>query len=1069
MATSRVVPTVPLIGQPAVKTQFHTNWGFIRDDHNLLDARITTLEGSPGGNGGVDFGSNTIVVSEQAGATPGAKLAAALALVGTSSPGSYRVLVTNSGVEYMNTQQLVIPTHGGHTTEVMGWGMPVIRRNDLNTAREVFFASGPGTVHITGIDGKSNSGEGTGVGGEPPPGAGFFLIPSGTLKAARITHCRFVDIPKTYIINCSRGGVEEITMSHNYFENIGGGGHLVAGDVTNGLGFDTVEISHNVCVNVRTELFSADRGNFGSHGPVQNKNIRIVGNRWTLTPSFTLVGKNSVFACSCSENVLIADNVIEGCQASVFRLEDVAQQFVISNNVVNRMINWPLATAGEARYYEFSGVHLMDCFNGSIIGNIFRDMIYAGISVENNVEKGRAKRIIIAANHIIGSGYAGISIEGGPDVPPTSTSPGHLTNVIDIPTKILQPYDDMAFYIGGNMVGHITKTIAQTGQRTLANCGRGIVLNADYDIRWTGANKFYECDGPAVWEVGRPLLNSSPIGPIDHTCLTEFELSAPLFRGTRFKNDSARGKTTIGAVTAGFAGWIDLMDLGSMARGILDIGFMGPDGNNHFAYLITEVNHVGVGPTLVHTPLRANKTGPYGDVEVQVVGNRTLQARVSSTSTLGTTVAWSVDFQGERWLESSPPAINRCKEYKMLYAGFDGTNDWLGPNAMTLGTAAVAEQLIPRTIGVPFGDMNGGLGEQAAFDGVTNNSNGTCAQKAGAANVTFAYIGKAYHEKHIFSKAVVHGSNNAGFWSSAEPPSTIEIYGKVGMPGDDNDGTLIGSLAFTDTANQSAGQTVTSTDLVNGYTHIWARLSHNVAAGNLTCNVRQLVLHDQSATASKQLFWSAWFAPTLETWAANMPIVHIGPASAPIFRLALTSTGRIEVVCAGGAVAVRSVTGVNLNNATGLTFGRMYHLTGSIDSAATPSPTFWLAANRLSILDTAGAQSFCPANATLIQDGANGAIGWVPETADQGAAPAKYNGVLGDVFISAQYVPDIATAAAYTEGLYREPYYLAEDGIGIAGGLAPPRIFLSAGMSRNSLVYHTNRGTAGGFTLNGVM
>jgi hypothetical protein len=75
------------------------------------------------------------------------------------------------------------------------------------------------------------------------------------------------------------------------------------------------------------------------------------------------------------------------------------------------------------------------------------------------------------------------------------------------------------------------------------------------------------------------------------------------------------------------------------------------------------------------------------------------------------------------------------------------------------------------------------------------------------------------------------------------PNVTIQIYGKTGgAPASSVDGTVIGTTgAFADTANESAGRAITSTDVTTLWDYIWARVTHDGAANIVA--VAELVLN----------------------------------------------------------------------------------------------------------------------------------------------------------------------------------------------------------------------------------
>lgn len=154
-------------------------------------------------------------------------------------------------------------------------------------------------------------------------------------------------------------------------------------------------------------------------------------------------------------------------------------------------------------------------------------------------------------------------------------------------------------------------------------------------------------------------------------------------------------------------------------------------------------------------------------------------------------------------------------------------------NTFMLKTFALV--LIDRTLGTAFGDMTGNGNLAASFDGVTNTIKTSCSRSAGA-TVSNSFIGKTLAAPKIFGQAKLYAANDDGFVQSIDPTVTINIRGKNGAaPASNTDGTIVGTLVFTDTANESGGRTVTSTDLVTVWDHLFADISHNGVANRMTC------------------------------------------------------------------------------------------------------------------------------------------------------------------------------------------------------------------------------------------
>jgi hypothetical protein len=169
-------------------------------------------------------------------------------------------------------------------------------------------------------------------------------------------------------------------------------------------------------------------------------------------------------------------------------------------------------------------------------------------------------------------------------------------------------------------------------------------------------------------------------------------------------------------------------------------------------------------------------------------------------------------------------------------------NQLIGFGAFTDASGGT-ETLVDRTTGTIFGDMTtGGDFRSALYDGTTNQAlgggAGPCPYKTG----TSGYVGKSYSAGKKFSKAIVYGPNDDGFVYASNPSVTLTVYGKNGSnPANSTDGTSIGSLTFTDTGNESAGRTITSTDTVTAYDRIWVTVS---GAGSQSYSMAEIVLYE---------------------------------------------------------------------------------------------------------------------------------------------------------------------------------------------------------------------------------
>lgn len=134
---------------------------------------------------------------------------------------------------------------------------------------------------------------------------------------------------------------------------------------------------------------------------------------------------------------------------------------------------------------------------------------------------------------------------------------------------------------------------------------------------------------------------------------------------------------------------------------------------------------------------------------------------------------------------------------------------------------------IPGGTGTVFGTTPSLNALTAIFDGVTNQAGSACAQATG----TNFYVGKTFSTPKAINKVTCHGSNSSGYIASSNPSVTITLYGKQGAaPASPTDGTSLGSITFTDTANEAAARDITSSDQATLWDHVWINITVGASA-----------------------------------------------------------------------------------------------------------------------------------------------------------------------------------------------------------------------------------------------
>jgi hypothetical protein len=149
--------------------------------------------------------------------------------------------------------------------------------------------------------------------------------------------------------------------------------------------------------------------------------------------------------------------------------------------------------------------------------------------------------------------------------------------------------------------------------------------------------------------------------------------------------------------------------------------------------------------------------------------------------------------------------------------------------------------------GTAFGDLNGGGGLAGAFDSDVTEVLADCAINSGSSH---RYIGKLFSEPRYIRRILIYGSSDQGFNQSTNAAMTFHVYAKNGgAPANDTDGTLIGTLNITDTADESAGRQI-ECDESEAWDRVWVRIQND---GGATFNiaVAELQFYESSV-------WTEW-------------------------------------------------------------------------------------------------------------------------------------------------------------------------------------------------------------------
>lgn len=153
--------------------------------------------------------------------------------------------------------------------------------------------------------------------------------------------------------------------------------------------------------------------------------------------------------------------------------------------------------------------------------------------------------------------------------------------------------------------------------------------------------------------------------------------------------------------------------------------------------------------------------------------------------------------------------------------------------------------------GTPIGDMTDNGGLAAAFDGETSETRANSAKSTTDAR---GYIGLTPSSAKNFAKAFIYGSSDQGFRENSNPSVTINIRGKNGAaPSNRVDGTVVGTITFTDTADESAGREITSSNTTSTWDHLFAEIDTGAASGqNAYC--AELKMYSGNNASARAVF-----------------------------------------------------------------------------------------------------------------------------------------------------------------------------------------------------------------------
>ncbi len=112
----------------------------------------------------------------------------------------------------------------------------------------------------------------------------------------------------------------------------------------------------------------------------------------------------------------------------------------------------------------------------------------------------------------------------------------------------------------------------------------------------------------------------------------------------------------------------------------------------------------------------------------------------------------------------------------------------------------------------------------AARDGDTTQTFGDCALKDTGSSES--YLGIQPSPDASVYKVVVYGASDQGYIVAASPSVTIELRGHTARPNAGDEGTLLGSVTFLDSATTNSKE-IESNDKATKWDAVWVRVINN--------------------------------------------------------------------------------------------------------------------------------------------------------------------------------------------------------------------------------------------------
>jgi hypothetical protein len=266
-----------------------------------------------------------------------------------------------------------------------------------------------------------------------------------------------------------------------------------------------------------------------------------------------------------------------------------------------------------------------------------------------------------------------------------------------------------------------------------------------------------------------------------------------------------------------------------------------------YTYLIEEGNdfEIGVGVYNSSTPsitratvLKSKISGVAGTTKMSLAGSATIAIILSAADLALIEMNRALNLTMLQVADNSNLPIftdQRIADHfdVLTYVDVAGATNLVSSVAGVLRPSA-SSSAISQATGTATHDGSATRGTNW-YDGVTGQDDNNTSFTTGSS----FYQRRQYSPAKAIAKAVIHGSNNAGY-ATGTPLITITLYGKNGTaPASGTDGTVLGSISFTDLANESVGRDIVSTDLTTTWDYVWTNIT-----GATGLQVAEVVFHE---------------------------------------------------------------------------------------------------------------------------------------------------------------------------------------------------------------------------------